>query len=202
MKLAFKKMTQKGFLSLHIVLPLVIAIAAIGGVGAYVLIKNSHAASSLTSSGCYLRGRVWTGSSCSKTCISGAGSHVVASPYDYCSGAVSKISYSTCVSKNRKWVDSGCARRWQQTKLAGAHQCTSSSMTYYVENTYDRCATLTQTVAPTYSCPSNYRLIAVSNAKIQTPTSIDIIDGRTCETTASNPGTVMPQYWYVKPTKS
>lgn len=215
MKLFAKKLNQKGLLSFHIILPVALVILAVAGVGTYV-VQKSKATSYLSSTGCQIRGRVWVGGSgnpCSNRCVSGAGALVSASPYNYCSGAVSKISYSTCTNNNRVWVDNGCARRWQQTDKVSVIQCKSSSMTYYVMNPYDKCGyakststTSTKTTTqPIYTCPSSYKLIAVSSARIQSPSSIlstDIIDGRTCETTASNVGTVLAQYWYVKPSKS
>jgi hypothetical protein len=143
MKLSFrKKLKQVGMLSLHALVPVVIAVVAIGGIGAYVLTK-SQAAAYLTSSECLIRGRVWngslTGNPCSNTCKSGAGSIVTASPYNYCSGAISKISKTTCDNTYRKWIDQGCARRWQQTNLANAPQCTNSGATYTVKSPYDQC---------------------------------------------------------------
>jgi hypothetical protein len=210
MKLSLRKITQKGFLSLHVLLPAILVIAGIGGVGAYVLTK-SHASSVLDSTGCALRGRVMSGSTCTKTCSSGAGSHIIANPYDYCSSAVSKISSATCSANNRKWVDTGCARRWQQTDKQGAIQCKSASMTYFVQNPYDKCSTSRATnaapapapVVVTYKCPSGYKLIATSQAYIQKPPTSTVIAsvGKTCETTKPS-GQVLPQFWYVLPTKA
>jgi uncharacterized protein (UPF0333 family) len=43
MKITFKKLSQKGMLSLHVLLPALLVIASIGGIGAYVLQKSKAA---------------------------------------------------------------------------------------------------------------------------------------------------------------
>ena len=154
MKISIKKLGQKGILSLHVLVPLVLVVVSIGGIGAYVLQKSS-AAAYLTKAGCEVRGRVWvggTGNPCANKCISGAGSIVNAEPYNYCSNALSKISRTTCESKKRKWLDVGCARRWQQTGVKNTTynyannpiQCAWTNYyiyNYYVASPYDYCAT-------------------------------------------------------------
>ncbi len=147
LKLPFQKLTnQRGFGHVELVLA-VAFIAVFAFVGVRVL-NQSHAATvgALTSTGCSLRGRVWSGS-CTKTCQTNAGSHVVANTYDYCSSAVSTgLSATTCASYGRVYLtngatgNNGCARRWQQTNLKGAIQCTSSTATYTVSSSYDKCS--------------------------------------------------------------
>ena len=165
------KLSQKGFLHLHTLIAFVLVVGVIGGVGAYV-ITNSKAASALTSSTCYLRGRVWstTANTCTKTCISDAGTAVVASPYDYCSGALSKISYATCDANGRKWLDVGCARRWQQTDKADAPQCKTAGQTYKVTSSIDKCVASTTTSTSSgsyaYSCTATFSSINSATGKI------------------------------------
>lgn len=116
------------------------------GVGLWQL--NSSEAATPSGSTCYLLGRLKrTGSTlCSSQCISGAGNMVTGSYYNYCSGAISKSTGSSeCSSLKRRYVyNTGCARRWQQTKLYNAAQCVdsgaSTKYTYFVSSTKDRCA--------------------------------------------------------------
>lgn len=136
------------FSSMHksaqiLILALTVGIVGGGGFAVY----NSYAAVPyLNSSQCYLLGRVYAGGSgnpCASKCISGAGSMVVASPYNYCSGAVSKISSAKCNELKRVWINNGCARRWQQgptgTTTPNAIQCKYAGHVYWVGSTYDSC---------------------------------------------------------------
>lgn len=55
MKLSLqKKLSQTGALSLHVIIPLALALAAIGGIGAYVISRSSAATN--TTSGYYISG--------------------------------------------------------------------------------------------------------------------------------------------------
>lgn len=56
---SFKKLTQKGFLSTHVLIPLVAVVVVVGGVGAYVMLRNSRAAT--PSAVGYNCGDMWRG---------------------------------------------------------------------------------------------------------------------------------------------
>lgn len=49
MKLSLRKLSQKGFITHHIIIPAVVVVAGIGGVGAYVLSSSKAAASTTVS---------------------------------------------------------------------------------------------------------------------------------------------------------
>ena len=132
------------FSNLHAPAKVLVLALTIGVIGsASFAVYSSFAASYLDKAGCDLRGRVWVGTTssnpCSNKCQSGAGSIVSATPYNYCSGAISKISSTACSTNNRKWVSPGCARRWQQTSLLNAVQCKYTGMEYIVASPYDKC---------------------------------------------------------------
>ncbi|GEM_PF-3531170 len=150
-RLSFSKPDQRGFGHVELIIAIVfIALIAVIGVKVFAA---THADPLLTSSQCQLRGRVWSGNGCTKTCLSGAGSHVVADPYDYCSNALSKISSTTCAANGRKYLNVGCARRWQQNNATGAIQCLNSANTYYVQDPYDVCKS---TATYTFSCTKSF----------------------------------------------
>ena len=101
---------------------------------------NAHALAYLDQAGCSLRGRTWSNGSCTRVCMKGTGTLVVATNYDYCSLTESRLSQSTCASLGRKWLLDGCARRADQLTTANAPQCAVSGNTYKVSSPYDYCA--------------------------------------------------------------
>ncbi len=108
--------------------------------------STTHTNTTVTdATNCTLRGRNWSGTTCGTTCTSG--SLVTSGTYAFCSTSVStSISASGCAALNRKWLTDGCARRADQQKLVGAPQCTSTSLTYFVESPYDACASNANTI--------------------------------------------------------
>lgn len=134
-----KKLNSRGFS--HWILPIVV-ILIIGAVGGYIYLRNSSAATTaLSGSQCMLLGRVYSSPTCTDRCITGA-TPINAPVYNYCPGAVSpSVSSTTCASKGRKWAPggAGCTRRWQQTNLKGAIQCSNSTATYVVSSSIDYC---------------------------------------------------------------
>jgi hypothetical protein len=124
------------------VLVLTLMIGIIGG-GGFAVYNTYAAVPYLNSTQCYLLGRVYVGGSgnpCASRCISGAGRLVTASPYNYCSGAVSKISSRACSSNNRVWINNGCARNWTQPQNElNAKQCKIYPSVYKTKSTTDKC---------------------------------------------------------------
>lgn len=133
-----KKLNQMGMLSLHVLLPVLLAIGGTGAIGLYVM-NRSDAATLLTSKQCKMLGRTWSGSACKKVCLPKAGSLVTKSPYDYCTGALStSVSQTKCSSLRRAYFDGGCVRNFYQNS-DGSWACASSSAAYKVANPYDYC---------------------------------------------------------------
>lgn len=141
--------TRRGYWT---VLVLVMVLA--GGVGTWRLVSSHASTFALTPAQCYLRGRTGSyqqgsnylcedGQSVCNTEKSGTWT-VPSGGFGYCTGSVTKASSITkdkCTSLGRVFVGAiGCARRWQQTNAKGVVQCLNSSNTYYVQDSYDKCA--------------------------------------------------------------
>lgn len=178
-----KKPIKKSFLSRFVAFAktpiglLVVFVALFSAVGGYAVIQSKAATPYLSSYGCYQRGRVWvggTGNPCANKCIpagytsvydyntkqtytywaASAGSLVYATPYNYCSAAVTKasaISYDKCWNAlSRDWVSgTGCARDWRRiggTSSTGygvpSKQCRYTTYYYHSapSGSYDYCS--------------------------------------------------------------
>lgn len=126
--------------------------------GIYTATQSYAATTSLSSLDCQLLGRPYSSSTCQDGCVSGAGSYITSAPvYNYCSGAVSHSVLGTdCTDRGRILTagGNGCARRWQQTNLTGAIQCSDSSATYTVTSTVDYCASPQPTTIPPTTLPA------------------------------------------------
>lgn len=124
---------------------------------------------------CSLRGRTTSGSTCTTTCQSGAGSLVTSGTYAYCSWAVSRgINAATCADLHRVWLTDGCARLYTQKTTANASQCSPSSYTYNVTSTNDVClpAGSTSVAAAEKSCLADRESMRwVNGACVPVPTS-------------------------------
>lgn len=134
-------------------------VLAFAGYGAWQLTKSHADTYGLTFDQCVIRGRTWGGTNglCTDNCQSGAGPWIKNdNEYGYCGAAISEtIGPDKCDSLGRKFVGAiGCARRWQQTRQAGALQCQAGSDTYYIA-AYDYCDDLSGWVWP---LPATHRV--------------------------------------------
>ncbi len=146
-----KKLNQRG--AAHLLFAVLLALTLVGVAGFVIYSKNEKKQANaayyppLNSAQCMRVGRVWNGSSCLKTCQTYAGYRIVSSPYDYCSKAASKISYSICMSKNRVWAAETCGKKYNAIGGAGGAPvghfewfCSPTSYYYHVASPYDYCA--------------------------------------------------------------
>lgn len=136
-----KKLNSRGFA--HWIVPMIVVLI-IGAIGGYLYLRSSSAATtSLTGLQCRLLGRPYSSPTCGDGCVTGAGTYVTSAPtYNYCSKAVSpSVQGTACTGRGRRLTvgGNGCARRWQQTDLKGAIQCSDSTATYTV-STIDYCS--------------------------------------------------------------
>lgn len=124
---------------------MVVVMLGFGAIG-YIMANASSAATPriTSSSDCFMAlGRIWdkSTSTCLKKCAETSGSLVVSSPYDYCSKAASKISYSICNSKNRVYKYGVCLKEWdRRIGVAGyTYACKYHTWKYRVASPYDYC---------------------------------------------------------------
>lgn len=141
-----KKLNQIGVISLHTIVPVILVVFAIGGIGAYVVSKSKASIPYLDPAGCAIRGRNWIGATsgnpCGRVCAPGTGTIIVAPNYDYCSGtetSINTMSQPTCATLGRVWLVDGCARRADRISRTNVPQCTSSLATYFISSSSDYC---------------------------------------------------------------
>jgi hypothetical protein len=149
MKLSLRKLSQKGFITHHIIIPAVVVVVGIGGVGAYVLNKSNAA-----SSHCALNNQVtfYVNTASPSNCPSG---YNKSPQYDGSFGNFS--SFSPSILDKLSAVDNNSARRvclYNNSRLMTS--IPPFSFKTYIGDAYnDRADYYRFTSTSTASCPSS-----------------------------------------------